>query len=190
MVPLCNEDVFDKVKSIDDLWKWLNGCWTIFDYELLDYIVKLSNCKEAQDIFDNFFSQVDLSALKNVDLLTYYKEDQSEGSLMPMFRVKVEAKECTLNAYEAVKYVLATVFDLVKYALQLAKIKKGCIELSFYISEPLKLYLLQIVFTPSDLLTFNIHNIVSLCIDDEFELKIPYRVDDTTVSNTWVDSYL
>ena len=189
-VPLFNEDVFDKVKSIDDLWKKLNGLWTIFDYELLDYIIELSNCKEAQDIFKNFFSQVDLSALKNVDLMPYYKEEQSEGSLMPVFRVKVDAKECTLNIYETVKNIIAKVFEFIKCALQLTYIKKGCIELSFYISEPLKLYLLRFVFTPSDMKTFIVHNIVSLCIDDEFELRIFYEVADITVSNTCIASYL
>ena len=184
-VPLFGEEVFENVKSINKFWKKLNGFWTIFDYDLLELVIELSDCNKAQDIFKDFLSKIDFSAIKEADLMLHCKEEHWEGLLKSVLRVKVNVEEekCTDNLKETVKKIVAETFDLERYALQLKCIKKGCIEVSFYISEPLKLYLLQFVITRSAIEEFLVHTIVSLCIDDEFELKIPYKVDDTTVSS-------
>ena len=186
-VPLFGGEVFDKVKSISEIWKKLNGFWTIFDYDLLDYIIKLSDCRKAQDIFEEFLSKIDPSAVKDVDLVLHCKEECWEGSLRPVLRVKVNIEEeCTFNVKETVKKIVAETFDLEGYALQLKCIKRGCIELSFYISEPLKLYLLEFLITRSAMENFSVYDIVSLCIDDEFVLKIPLKMADITVSNSYI----
>ena len=46
-VPLFDEDVFERIKSIDEFWRKLRNFWNIFDYELLEYVVEVSECGEA-----------------------------------------------------------------------------------------------------------------------------------------------
>jgi len=181
-VPLFDKDVFEKVKSVDDFWKWLNGFWNIFDYELLWYVIELSGCRKAQEILKEFLSRIDPSAIEDVDLVLDCKSEEWEGSLKPVLRIKVNAEKCTLNVKKDVEEIVSKMYNLNKYALHFQGIKEGCIELLYYISKPLKLYLLQFEITGNILAEFPAHKIISIHID-KFELKIPPNISDIRVSH-------
>ena len=174
-VPLFDEDVFEKIKSIDDFWKILKNFLRIFDYELLWCVVEISECGEAQQILDEFLSRIDPSAIIDVDLVPYCKVEHWEGSLEPVLRIKVNSEKCTPDVEKRVKEIVSKAYRLDKYALCFQGIKEGCIELLYYISKPLKVYLLQFEVSKNIFEDFHTHKIISLHID-EFEL-------DTTVSN-------
>ena len=174
-VPLFDEDVFEKIKSIDQFWRKLRGCWSIFDYELLQCVIDISECKEAQDILDEFLSRIDPSAIEDVDLVLHCREENQEGSLKPVLRIKVNNKKCTPNIKRMVKAKVSKAYDLDKYALCFRGIKKGCIELLYYISKPLKLHIMQIKISESILKEFLTHKIISLHIDET-------KIIDNTVS--------
>ena len=74
-VPLFGTDVFEKIESIDALWKELS--WSIFDYELLQCVVKISDCKEAQDILDEFLSTIDPKDVNLIHCRVTYHERSS-----------------------------------------------------------------------------------------------------------------
>ena len=176
-VPLFDEDVFEKIKSIDDFWRKLRLFWNIFDYELLRYIIEISDCREARAIFEEFLSRIDPSAIEDADLVLYCREEHQEGSLKPVLRIKVKTEKCTSIIKARVEQLVSKTYNLEKYALRFQGIKEGCIELLYYVSKPLKLYLLQ--FKISDRIIwgeFHAHNIIGLHID-EFELI------NTTVSS-------
>ena len=172
-VPLFDNDVFEKVKSINDFWKELRGFWTIFDYDVLKYIIEVSQCEKAQKIFEEFLSRIDPSTIEDVDLVLHCTEERWKGSLKPVLRIKVKTDKCTLNVKNAVKEIVSKVYELDKFALHFQGIKKGCIELLYHISTPLKLHLLHFEATRSDMDVFVAHDIVSLHVD-EHELK-PYE---------------
>ena len=180
-VPLFDDDVFENIKSIDDFWKKLKNFWYIYDYELLLCIVEVAECKEAQQIFKQFLSRIDPSAIEDVDLVLYCKAESQEGSLNPVLRVKVNTEKCTLNIKKRVEEIISKKFDLDKYALCFQGIKEGCIELLYYISKPLKLYLLEFKISQDILAQFLAYKIVSLHVD-EIELKIRSKTIDFTVS--------
>ena len=171
-VPLFDEDVFENIKSIDDFWKILETLLRIFDYKLLWRVVEISECGEARQILDQFLTRIDPSAITDVDLVLYCKVEHWEGSIKPVLRIKVNSEECTPNVKERVEEIVSTTYNLEKYALWFQGIKEG---LLYYISQPLKTYLLQFEFSKSILEDFHVHKIISLHID-ELEL-------DTTVSN-------
>jgi len=181
-VPLFDEDVFEKIKSIDEFWKILRTFWNIFDYELLWYVIELSECKDAQKIFEEFLSRIDPSAIEDADLVLHCTEEQWKGSLKPVLRIKVNAEKCTLNVKKDVEEIVSKTYNLNKYALHFQGIKEGCIELLYYISEPLKSYLLQSEITGSILAEFLAHKIISIHINDS-ELKIPPNINDIRVSH-------
>ena len=179
-VPLFDEDVFEKTKSIDALWRKLSMFWTIFDYELLEYVIKVSDCREAQEIFEEFLSRIDPSVIEDVDLVLHCKKEDQEGVLKPVLRIKVNTEKCTLNIKKQVEEIVSKTYNLDKYALRFQGIKEGCIELLYYISRPLRLYLLE--FKISESIVAEFHLIMSVHIDD-FELKVPSRTTDITVSS-------
>ena len=180
-VPLFDEHVFERITSIDELWKKLRIFWNIFDYDLLRYIVEISDCREAKEILEEFLSRIDPSAIEDVDLVLDCRIEDREGLIQPVLRVKVNAEKCTLSIRKQVEEIVSKKFNLDKYALRFQAIKQGCIELLYCISKPLKLYLLEFKISKGIMEKFLSDNIISLRIE-EFELKILSRISDITVS--------
>ena len=148
---------------------------------MLQYVVEVSDCIEAQNILENFLSKIDPLVIEDVDLVLDCKEENRKGLLKPMLRVKVNAEKCTMHVKKQVEEILSKSYNLNKYGLRFQGIKEGCIELLYYISTPLKSYLLQFKMSEDIVAEFLKHKIVSLQID-EFELKIA-KVSDVTVRN-------
>ena len=82
-VPLFDEDVFARIRSVDEFWKSLSKFWSICDYDLLRYIIKIIECVKAKCILEEFLLKIDPSALRDVDLVLHCRVDQREGSLRP-----------------------------------------------------------------------------------------------------------
>ena len=182
-VPLFDEDVFDRIKSVDEFWRRLRFFWNIFDYELLQYIIEISDCAEAQEIIQDFLSRIDPSAIEDADLVLHCREEKHEGLLKPVLRIKVNAKKCTLSIKRRVEEIVSKSYDLNKFALHFHGIRDGCIELLYYISKSLKIYLLQFKISEDILKKFLAIKIISLYINGS-ELKIPSTtIDSTAVSN-------
>ena len=180
-VPLFGEDVFTKIQSIDDLWKKLKDFWTIFDYEVLECVIKSSECREAEEILNDFKSRIELSKIEDADLVLSCTKEHWERSLKPVLRIKCNADECTKMVRDEVENIVSESYELKKYKLIFRGIKKGCIEMVYYISKPLKLYLLNFAITGNDMAEFLAHDIISLHIDDtddEYELKVPSEIVD------------
>ena len=116
-VPLYDEDVFKRIKSIDELWKKFKNFWTIFDYDLLYYVVEISECREAKEIFEEFFSRIDPSAIEDVNLVLDCRIEDREGSPIPVLRVKVNTEKFTTDIKKRVEEILSKTFNLNKYAL-------------------------------------------------------------------------
>ena len=170
--------MFLKIRSVEEFWRSLRTFWNIYDYDILWFIVKITKCRVAQQILEEFLSKIDPSTIKDVDLVLHCKVDQTEGSLRPMLRIKVNAERCTYDIQEKVKKVVSEKFNLENYSLRFKGIKEGCIELLYRISKPVKSYLLQFKLNKSTLAEFSTYKIICLHIDDVdmtgFQVRIVY----------------
>ena len=97
----------EKVKSIDELWKKLKCYWTIFDYDVLLFVVNLTECTEAQQILDDFLAKIDPSALEDVNLVLYCNVYNEEELLKPLLRIKVNAEKCTGDIKKEVEKIIS-----------------------------------------------------------------------------------
>ena len=163
----------EKVKSIDELWKKLKCHWTIYDYDVLVFVVNLTECTEAQQILDDFLAKIDPSALEDVDLVLRCKIYNEEELLKPLLRIKVNAEKCTGDIKRKVEEIISKEFKLEKYSLRFKGIKEGCIELLYHVSKPLISYLLQFKVTGSIMAELAANNIISLYIND---VTLPVRI--------------
>jgi len=177
--------MFDKVKSIEDFWKMLRGFFSIFDYDLLQCIVEISECTEARNVFEEFLSRIDPSAIRDVDLVLHCGVEDRQGALKPVLRIKVNSKECTLEIKNMVEEIVSKAYDLNTYALCFQGIKEGCIELHYFISKSLKLYLIQFKNFKGSLKQFLAHKIISLHVD-EFVLT---KTTENIVSYLYIFRY-
>lgn len=178
-VPLVDEDVFKNVTTVEKLWEKLNSFWSLFNYDILIFLVRFSQCKRAQEILEEFLSNIDVSAMEDVDLLLHHEVFKRKGLMKPLLRVKVRAEKCTDFVERTVKEILSSKFNLEKYSLHFRGIKEGCncIELVYEISNMMMLYFLQCKFTGYDLAHFAAYDIIiSLHIND-MELKVPSEID-------------
>ena len=165
-VPLLDEDVFTKITTVDELWKSLRTFWSVYDYDLLRFIIKFTKCQEAKNILEEFLSRIDLTVIEDADLVLHCRVDQREGSLKPTLRIKINAKQCTYGIQQKVKKIVSEKFNLKEYALRFKGIKEGCIELLYYISKAVMRYLLQCKITRSILAEFSACKIISILIND------------------------
>jgi len=177
-VPIFDDDAFDRIHSIDDLWRTFRNYWSIFDYDLLITVIDLTECAEAQEILDNFLSRIDPSALKDVDLVLHCKVHIEEGFIKPVLRIKVNAEECTNHIKKEAENVVSKAYKLENCSLHFVGIKEGCFELIYYISNPVMSYLLGFKVTGSIMAEFAVHNIMSLKINT-MTLTVPSSVTKT-----------
>ena len=182
-VPLFDKDVYEKIQSINDIWRELRIFWNIFDYDLLRFVIKLSKCKKAQMIFDEFLERIDPSAIEDVDLVLRCRVEHWEGSLKPVLRIKINAERCTIDIQRKVKEMVSEKFNLEQYSLCFKGIKKGCIELLYYISKEVMSYFLKCPLRKDGVKELSSCSIISLHIYNH-ELKVPQVITDAMeVSN-------
>ena len=174
-VPLFDEDVFDSVTTFEKLWQKLNKFWSIFNYDLLVTLLKIVECKRAEEILQEFLSRIDISAIEDMDLVLNCEVIEGEGSPKPVLRVKVGVEKCTKYIERKVEEIISSKFDLKEYKLYFRSIKKGCIELAYEISDAMMSYFIQCQFTGNDLAEFAAHNIICLQIND-MKLEIPSEI--------------
>lgn len=160
-VPIFDDNEFENIKSIDDLWRKLMKFWSIFDYDLLISVVEFTECLEAQKILDSFLARIDIPALENVDGLVLSCEET-----WPLLRIKVNAEKCTLEVQNKVKDIVCKTYDLKRYTLHFTGIKEGCILFVYHISQAVVKYLLEFEVSGYFMAELAAFNIISLQIND------------------------
>ena len=101
-----------------------------FDYDVLRFVLKFVRCKQADDIFKEFLSRIDVSVIKDADLVLYYEAFERKGSVNPSLRIKVKIDKYTDSIKAEVEEIMSLKFNLEEYSLRFKGIKEGCIELS------------------------------------------------------------
>ena len=68
-VPLFDEEVFTKIKSVEEFWKTLSTFWSIYDYDILRFIItKITDYENTQKALAEFLSKIDPTVIEDVDL--------------------------------------------------------------------------------------------------------------------------
>lgn len=174
-VPIFQEDVFEKVTTIDRLWQKLSNFWSLLDYDLLIYLVQIIECEEATKILNDFLSNIDLSKLQDKELVLSCRMFTQE-CIKPRLRVKLNTENCDLYTTKRVKETLCKQFHLENYSLCLKSIKEGCFELIYKVSKYTMTYFLQFKVTGYIVTELASQKIAFLQSDDDKELKIPSTV--------------
>ena len=165
-VPLFDKEVFTEIKSVEDLWKKLSTFWSIYDYDLLRFIISITECEDAQTILEEFLSRIDPGIIEDADLVLHCRVDQKEGWPKPKLRIKIKAKKCNCYIKEKAKNIVSKTYNLQLYTLCFKGIKEGCIELIYDISKAVMTYLLQCKITGRILTEFSACKIINIYVDD------------------------
>ena len=172
-IPLFEEDIFSKVETFDSLWEKLSSHWSIYDYDLLMQVVKISKCKEAKLIFHDFVSKID-AFIEGVDLVlvsALHEKENKGKNTKSLLRIKVNAKRCNCYVKNKIKKLLSKHYKLKKYSLHFKEITKGCIEVNFKASEKSLSYIQEHDIHGRDVPEFLNLKIKSIRIKDK-EIKL------------------
>ena len=165
-VPLFDEEVFTKIKSVEEFWKTLSTFWSIYDYDILRFIIKITNCEDTQKALKEFLSKIDPTVIEDVDLELDCRVEQKEEWRKPKLRIKINAEKCTFGIRKEVEEMVSRTYNLQRYALYFKGIKDGCIELIYHISRAVVTYLLQCKITGRILTEFSACKVISIYVND------------------------
>ena len=174
-VPLFDKEVFTKIKSVEEFWKTLSTFWNIFDYDLLRFIIKITKCKGAQKVLEEFLSRIDPTIIEDADLVLHCRVEQNEGWPKPKLRIKINAEKCTSDIRKEVEKTVSKIYDLQQCTLCFKGIKEGCIELLYHISKAVMTYLLHHKITGKVLTEFSACKIINIYVNDTDILVSNYR---------------
>jgi len=176
-VPLFDEDVFERITTIDELWRKLTKYWGIFDYDILLIVIDISGCPGAQKILDSFLARIDPSAFEDMDLVLHCKKYIEEDVMRPLLRIKVNAEKCTLSIKQEVKKIVSRKFNLEEHSLRLNSIMNGCIEFVYNISKATMSYFISYKVTSGMMADFAAYDIIFLQINEK-KLIVPSEITD------------
>lgn len=165
------DDVFSTITTdIFTLFNHVNKyCNSIYDYQVLDDLVKTSKCTEAIKELDAFTKLRKDSILKEIDLISEHGELLNPDDLMPgtyKFIIEYVGGKCTIHTKEMIQDVVEQSVRLKKGVIIFKGCDQGSILFVYQISGVVKNYLLQYKFTEEDLTYLERNNITSLIVDD------------------------
>ena len=168
-------------EAMDELFYMIQNEWKFFDYDLIDSIVKMSGCKEAEDLLTGYISEID--GRLNIDFEPHKPllESISKGSTTKVLKIKCEVEKVSIKQWISIKEALKRCFHLPDGTLQFNNTISGSITLIAKISLQAKNYLLQLKITKRQLKPLSTMKIVCLTIDDEVILRVPLECNTEVI---------
>ena len=161
---------FSTIKSeIQLFYHVAKYCKSIYDYQVLDYMVQASGCPEAIKQLTDFTELIQNSILTEIDLMSEHGELLHPDDFMPgTYKLIIEyvGGKCTIETKEMVQGIVEQSVCLKKGVLIFKGFDVGSILFIYQISEAVKKYLLQYKFTEQDVRFLEGNNITSLIVDD------------------------
>ena len=143
-------------------------CKSIYDYRVLDVLVRASGCPEAIKELTDFTESLHNSVLTEIDLMSEHGELLHPDDFMPgtyKFIIEYVGGKCKIETKEMVQGIVEQSVHLTKGVLIFKGVDVGSILFVYQISETVKNYLLQYKFTEEDVTFLEGNNITSLIVD-------------------------
>ena len=143
-------------------------CKSIYDYRVLDVLVRASGCPEAIKELTDFTESLRNSVLTEIDLMSEHGELLHPDDFMPgtyKFIIEYVGGKCKIETKEMVQGIVEQCVRLKKGVLIFKGVDVGSILFIYQISEAVKNYLLQYKFTEEDVTFLEGNNITSLIVD-------------------------
>ena len=143
-------------------------CKSIYDYRVLDVLVRASGCPEAIKELTDFTESLRNSVLTEINLMSEHGELLHPDDFMPgtyKFIIEYVGGKCKIETKEMVQGIVEQSVHLKKGVLIFKGVDVGSILFIYQISEAVKNYLLQYKFTEEDVTFLEGNNIASLIVD-------------------------
>ena len=172
----------DKETTFDDLWMRLADYCNFMNFDLLEHVVRRFAIEDLKQKMKSY--EHDLQSFRKATRLCDFidcwpvRGEPSSGTQLDLrefiTKMKHDWDSCTLEDLEKLKGVITHKFFLPEFALQLRKIKKGCITIIWLIPAPFMKVLQEAIETNSSEF-FMEHKIETITIDGKDCYSCPIR---------------
>ena len=138
-IPIFDKEVFEKIESIDEFWERLRGLLTICNFDLVKFVLEISDCIEAQDILKDFLPKFDPSAVE--DLEPYWEYEPWVRLPMPVLSATVDIEKFSLKVIKSFEEMMLKIYELNECALHFIRAEQGPVVLHYYITKSLSSYI-------------------------------------------------
>ena len=163
------DEVYTSIRTEKQLFRYVaKYCKSIYDYQVLDALIEVSECPEAIKELTDFTESLRNSVLTELDLMSEHGELLHPDDFMPgtyKFIIEYVGGKCTIETKEMVQGIVEQSVRLKKGVLIFKGVDVGSILFIYQISEAVKNYLLQYKFTEEDVTFLEGNNITSLIVD-------------------------
>ena len=185
------DEVFGKIKNINQLFLWIGKYCSMYDYELLLALVESTECEEAIKLLNDLSKELHSSILKDLDLLSEDGELRDIKSFIPgshKLEIKYIGGKCTLATKDYVQRIIYECFHLKRGSIILRGAQEGCVAFIYQISTTVKSHLLHYQITPQDVVKFTAMKISSIKIDD-VDVMLPSQAKPVCASINMMHSH-
>ena len=170
-------------KTVPDVFLVISEHCNMYDYDVLEILVKSTGCKQAIKVLTDFTNELNNSLLMDLNLLSdddlkCKSNFQPTGSIQKL-TIEYRGRDLKPQDVKFVKEILCNVFDhLCEDSVQFIAAKVGSVKLIFEISLMVKEYLLSYKITAGAVTSLFEHQINRLIINDEMELNMSAEYAD------------
>ena len=171
------DEAFKKIKTYSNLCHKIAQYCNIYDYQLLEFFVKFTECNKAIELLAAFTDEMHNSSLKNLDLLSDCDKMFNPDDLMPgtyIFAIEYIGSQCTMVTKTIVENVIIERFHLQKGTIIFKGIKTASKTFVYQISADVRSYLLKYHFDDQDVAALAANKVTYLIIDG-IETRIPLQ---------------
>ena len=162
------DTAFSTIRTENQLFRHVSRyCKGIYDYQLLDVLVQASGYPEAIKELTDFTELLQNSILTEIDLISDHGELLHPDDFMPgtyKFIIEYVGGKCKVGTKEMVQSIVEQSVHLKKGDLIFKGFDVASILFIFQISEVVKDYLLQYIFTEQDIRFLEENSIRSLTV--------------------------
>ena len=163
------DEVFNTIRTEMQLFQCVaQYCKSIYDYQVLDALIEVSECPEAIKELADFTESLHNSILTEIDLISEHGELLHPDDFMPgtyKFIIEYVGGKCKIETKEMVQGIVEQSVHLKRGVLIFKGVDVGSILFIYQISEAVKNYLLDYKFTEEDVKFLEGNNITSLTVD-------------------------
>ena len=158
--------VYETVHSIEDLFEMIQRTFKFYDYSALQFIVEISQCKEARNMMDKYKNEIDDVLISCLNLEQTEENRNDRSKLVALF----ETEKMPVEKLNFITKALEVCLDLPPGSFLLINNREGSVILVYEILPKVKNYLMNLTINTHEIKFLATLKVKSLTIDNEKEL--------------------
>lgn len=171
------ERCLHSVKTIDEIFFYIGRECKYYDFTILKTFIDGSGCRKAKGLLEKYIKEIENSVISGLDLTPEILDICRQPLLTKQFEITCDKNELKVKELNLIIETVHKCLRLPRASILVKDVKNNCIILVCRIPSAVKDYLLWLKIIAYELKPLSVLKVMTLTIDDEWELKIPLDCD-------------